>query len=147
MKNILFLLLIFLVNPVMAHEAHCRDSELGGLMKEMKSDLKKYVSSFRHKDINGMKMSLDDLILNTTKSKDKIPLKFSDREGHSILSNEDLNNEQEKLYFEYVEEVDKLLMLLNQLRNEKNDIEIKKLLVSIKEHTKNSHKEYREECD
>ena len=64
--------------PVLAHSEHCKNTELGGIMKELKSDLKTYVKAFKSNDQALMQLQLDKLIASTSKAKKEVPLKLQD---------------------------------------------------------------------
>lgn len=64
--------------PVFAHEgeAHCEDTALSGMMKEMNDDLKSYVAAFKRNDATAMQAQVNKLLANTAKAKNEIPAKL-----------------------------------------------------------------------
>ena len=72
--------LLFLApfTSAIAHEKHCDDNEqtqLGGAMKEMKSELRGYVSAFKEDDGQKMQAHLDALLKLSASSAEQMPMK------------------------------------------------------------------------
>ena len=66
-------------SPAFAHsdgDGHCKDTQLGSIMKEMSDDLKTYVGAFKRGDQAAMQTQLKKLLANSTKAKDEVPLKL-----------------------------------------------------------------------
>ncbi|MBL1418191.1 MAG: copper resistance protein CopA [Moritella sp.] len=66
-------------SPAFAHsdgDGHCKDTQLGSIMKEMSDDLKTYVGAFKRGDQAAMQTQLTKLLANSTKAKDEVPLKL-----------------------------------------------------------------------
>ncbi|NQZ94825.1 MAG: copper resistance protein CopA [Moritella sp.] len=66
-------------SPAFAHsdgDGHCKDTQLGSIMKEMSDDLKSYVGAFKRGDQAAMQTQLTKLLANSTKAKDEVPLKL-----------------------------------------------------------------------
>ncbi|EDM68269.1 copper resistance protein A [Moritella sp. PE36] len=57
-------------------DGHCKDTQLGSIMKEMSDDLKTYVGAFKRGDQAAMQTQLTKLLANSTKAKDEVPLKL-----------------------------------------------------------------------
>jgi E3 ubiquitin-protein ligase DOA10 len=60
----------------LAHSQHCKDTELGSLMKQINTELKAYVNAYKAKDQNSMLQSAVTLVANAQKAKTFIPLKL-----------------------------------------------------------------------
>ena len=66
-------------SPAFAHsdgDGHCKDTQLGSIMKEMSDDLKSYVGAFKRGDQAAMQTQLTKLLANSTKAKNEVPLKL-----------------------------------------------------------------------
>ncbi|QUM74835.1 copper resistance protein CopA [Moritella sp. 24] len=158
-----------LSSPTFAHgDDHCKDTQLGGVMKEMSDDLKSYVGAFKRNDQALMQAQVAKLLNNTNKAKDEIPLKLqkdmSNMKGmdhsnmadmpnmkgmdHSNMVNmEGMDHATHMQHMAYLESMDKLTQLFNQLQNTTSKNEVKAILGNIKQHIKKSHKTFRLNCD
>ncbi|WP_432451956.1 MULTISPECIES: copper resistance protein CopA [unclassified Agarivorans] len=65
-----------------AHSEHCKNTELGSVMEDMKSELKAYVDAFKGDDQVAMQQHAAQLISNAKEAKQLIPLKLQDSEHH-----------------------------------------------------------------
>ena len=65
-----------------AHSEHCKDTELGSVMKDMKSELKAYVDAFKDDDQTAMQQHAAQLITNAKEARQLIPMKLQDSEHH-----------------------------------------------------------------
>ena len=119
-----------------AHAAHCKDTELGELMKEMKQELKGYVKSFKQSDQTAMQQHLDELIRDSQEAKALIPLKYENHTSGSV----DIQRYQKGM-----QELLDMLEQLNQAGTDKR--RIKALLAEVKQHSKDGHEAFRKDCD
>ncbi len=62
--------------PAMAHSEHCKDTELGNIMKTMKTDLKLYVEAFKADDKGAMQAQAAKLLTSARQAKNEVPLKL-----------------------------------------------------------------------
>lgn len=129
-------LMLMTSTEAFAHAAHCKDTELGELMKGMKQDLKSYVQSFKQSDQTGMQRYLKELIKGSQEAKALIPVKYENQASGSV----DIQR--------YQQGMDKLLSLFRQLDQAGTDsAAVKPLLSEIKTHSKASHDAFRKDCD
>ncbi len=120
--------------PAIAHSEHCKNTELGGIMKELKSDLKTYVKAFKSNDQALMQLQLDKLITSTSKAKKEVLLKLQDMDmsnmdhtkmgdmkdmnmsnmDHSKMGNmKGMDHQTHMQHMAYNQGIDKLEALLN----------------------------------
>ncbi|MGY5452523.1 copper resistance protein CopA [Agarivorans sp. MS3-6] len=167
--------LIFSV-PVLAHSKHCQDSELGSVMKDMKDDLKAYVDAVKADDQTLMQQQIEKLLSSVAKAKQQIPMKLKGDDmdhsamGHDMSDKSDMDHSamghdmsdmdhsqmenmagmdhqthmQHTAYLDGIEQLNGYFVQLQQANNKK---EIKAALKRIKQHTKDSHKKFRLDCD
>jgi len=105
--------------PVMGHgeEVHCEETALSSIMKDMNDDLKSYVKAFKRNDKMAMQVQLLNLLANTKKSKEEVPLKL--KQGQQTVQ------QREAKYREYQQGLDKLTELLQQLQTASSKTEVK----------------------
>lgn len=151
-----------LSSPAFAHgdgDGHCKDTQLGSIMKEMSDDLKSYVSAFKRNDQATMQAQLTKLLANSAKSKDEIPLKLQqDMPGMKDMKDMDhsdmpdmkdmkgMDHSTHMQHLSYQRGMGRLTQLLNQLQGATSKSEVKTLLGNIKQHIKKSHKTFRLDC-
>ncbi|SQD79501.1 copper resistance protein CopA [Moritella yayanosii] len=158
-------------SPAFAHsdgDGHCKDTQLGSIMKEMSDDLKSYVGAFKRGDQAAMQTQLTTLLANSTKAKDEVPLKLQqdmptmkgmdhsnmanmqNMKGmdHSNMTNMDgMDHSTHMQHMDYQQGMEKLTHLFNQLQDATSKGEVKTTLGNIKQHIKKSHKAFRLNCD
>lgn len=129
-------LMLLTSTETFAHAAHCKDTELGELMKNMKQELKSYVQSFKQSDQAAMQQHLNELIKDSEAAKELIPMKYEKQSAGSV----DIQR--------YQKGMDELLDLFQRLNQTAGDkAAIKPLLAEIKQHSKDSHEYFRKDCD
>ena len=149
-------------------DGHCKDTQLGSIMKEMSDDLKSYVGAFKRGDQAAMQTQLTKLLANSTKAKDEVPLKLQqdmptmkgmDHSNmanmqnmkdmdHSNMANMDgMDHSTHMQHMAYQQGMGKLTHLFNQLQDATTKGEVKTALGNIKQHIKKSHKAFRLNCD
>jgi hypothetical protein len=157
-----------------AHSEHCKDTELGSVMKDMKSELKAYVDAFKDDDQTAMQQHAAQLISSAKEAKQLIPLKLQDSEhhmaehedhmaemanvDHSGMSHssmdhsnmpdmEGMDHNTHMAHVSYMKGIDELLVLFGQLQQVDDKKLVKNTLIEVKKHSKRSHKEFRMSCD
>ena len=141
-------------SPAFAHsdgDGHCKDTQLGSIMKEMSDDLKAYVGAFKRGDQAAMQIQITKLLTNSTKAKDEVPLKLQQHMkdmDHSNMANMDgMDHSTHMQHMAYQQGMGKLTHLFNQLQDATTKGEVKTALGNIKQHIKKSHKAFRLNCD
>ncbi|GAB1620343.1 hypothetical protein AAOGI_03930 [Agarivorans albus] len=157
-----------------AHSEHCKDTKLGLVMEDMKSELKAYVDAFKADDKTAMQQHAAQLIINAKEAKQLIPLKLQDSEHHMAehddhmaemanVDHSDMNHSSmdhsnmpdmegmdhntHMAHMSYMKGMDELLVLFGQLQQVEDKKLVKNTLIEVKKHSKRSHKEFRMSCD
>ncbi len=125
------LLSLGLLSSVQAHEAHCKDTELGATMAEMKKPYKALRKSVREGDEMRYQALAKQLIELSLTARDQRPL---------------LVNEEQRKMTNYQAQMDKLLGLLEQLSHSPAE-SASGLLERIQKLRKQGHKRFRKDCD
>lgn len=172
--------LLFLATPfasALAHEKHCdiEKTQLGGAMKEMKSQLKGYVSAFKADDTEKMQAHLNALLKLSADSAKQTPMKVQsmhtdnmDEMDHSqmdmaamdhdkmdpsqmdmsaMANMAGMSSEQHALHMQYMQGINQLQDLFKSLAATQNKDQIKAILGEIKQHSRKSHQSFRQDCD
>ena len=166
------------MSQAFAHEKHCEieDTELGDLMKYMKSELRGYTKGFKSDDQEKMQKHLNELIKLSEKAHQLVPVTISkpnhtdstkvnnvkvnkkgmddskidmkemDHDMATMPSMEGMSLEQHHQHLKYMQGMEELQALLQALNETKNKTKIKTILVNIKEHQKKNHKKFRQDC-
>jgi len=217
---------LFLALPIsqaFAHESHCeiKDTELGDLMKYMKSELRGYVKGFKSNDQEKMQKHLNELLILSEKAHQLMPvtvaqmshtnmdmeamdhgkmdhanmdmkamdhdkmdhanmdmkamdhgkmdhanmdmkamdhgkmdhanmdMKAMDHADHDMStmpSMQGMSAEQHHQHLKYMQGMEQLQTLFKGLNETKDATQIKTLLGKIKEHSKKSHQQFRQDC-
>lgn len=82
--------------PVQAHSEHCQDSKLGGLMKDMKQDLKGYVAAVKADDNATMQQQVEKLLNSVEQAKLEVPMKLQQK-GHPMMDQEMANMDHSQM--------------------------------------------------
>ncbi|WP_427981725.1 copper resistance protein CopA [Agarivorans sp.] len=82
--------------PVQAHSEHCQDSKLGGLMKDMKQDLKGYVDAVKADDKATMQQQVEKLLNSVEQAKLEVPMKLQQK-GHPMMDQEMANMDHSQM--------------------------------------------------
>ncbi|GGB05923.1 hypothetical protein [Agarivorans gilvus] len=82
--------------PVQAHSEHCQDSKLGGLMKDMKQDLKGYVAAVKADDNATMQQQVDKLLNLAEQAKQEVPMKLQ-QQGHPMMDQDMANMDHSQM--------------------------------------------------
>jgi hypothetical protein len=130
-----------------AHAAHCEDTDLSLLMKDMKFQLKSYVGAFKQKDDQLMQSAVSELEQLSIQAKDHIPLKILSNMNPSTTTVMDLNEFQLEDYKNYKLGINQLLIYIEKLKMTSDKDTIQSLLKKIKKHSKKSHKLFLKDCD
>ena len=140
-----------------AHSEHCKDTELGSVMKDMKSELKAYVDAFKDDDQTAMQQHAAQLITNAKEARQLIPMKLQDSEHHmpgmegmdhsNMPDMEGMDHNTHMAHMSYTKGIDELLVLFGQLQQVDDKKLVKNTLIELKKHSKRSHKEFRMDCD
>lgn len=129
-------LMLMTTQIAFAHSAHCKDTELSKLMESMKKELKAYASGFNAGDSAAMRLHLNALLKDSREARTLVPMKLE----HQTDMSADLAR--------YQQGIDHLSDLLQQLSTAEGDKKkIEGLLADVKQHSKESHREFRKECD
>lgn len=155
--------LLLSASNVFAHSAHCKDTELGELMKGIKEDLKTYVGAFKTSDTTIMQQAVAEMIAASEKAKNYTPLKLQEEAEMPQMSTQDhaqmggmngmpnmagMSHTTHMEHMRYLDGIAKLNQLFQDLKAaENNKDEVKSLLGQIKQHSKSSHEAFRKDCD
>lgn len=136
-----FAVTLFLVLPMhqtFAHEAHCeiKDTQLGNIMKYMKSELRAYTKSVKSGDKIKMQKHLNELLMLSKQASEQMPVVINHTK-HSVKEVE------EKEYLKLMKELHHTFEILNETENESD---IKLILKDIKNQKNIGHKEFRQDC-
>lgn len=164
-------------STVFAHSEHCeiKETELGETMKFMKSELRAYVKAFKSENMDNMQRHLDQLIQLIEKAEKLTPVSIMQldheqmdinmahktaemehskmdhgemsRPDHDMSKMAGMSNEQHHQHMKYIQGMTKLQGLFQQLDESKDREEVKKILGNIKQHSKQSHHSFRQNCD
>lgn len=125
-----------------AHDGHCIDTRLGELMQQMKHELKGYMKALKQDEGEHMDSHLASLIALSEKARSEVPQK----QHPDGTEPQQLEGQAQQDYQHYAAGMDKLIALLESLRQASGKDQVKQLIGQIKVHSKQSHKAFRQDC-
>ena len=131
-----------------AHEEHCeiKDTELGDMMKYMKSELRAYNKSFNSEDQAEMKEHANELLKLSAKAEQLIPVVISKASHHDANSKGEVSADQKVKFALYQKEMQDLNATFKALSETNDKVEIEALLAKVKQQQKQGHNAFRQNC-
>ncbi|WP_394172786.1 cytochrome b562 [Thalassotalea litorea] len=144
MKKLLissFVCALAMSGQALANDVHpmCGETELAGIMGDMKDNMKAYKKAMKDGDTDAMNAVVKDLLANIEKSDGLVPLQISD--------NKNLTAEQQADFEKYQQGMAFLQESVEALSNATTDDERKAALGQIGKASKKGHKAYKMDCD
>lgn len=128
---LLSILLLAIATPMVAHEAHCKDTPLGATMADMKKPYKALRKAIRDQAPPRYQALAKELLALSEKARDQSPL---------------LVTEKKRNYAKYQDKMDEQISLLRELSISKPE-QAPALLDQLQALRKQGHKRFRKECD
>lgn len=127
--------------PAMANDVHpmCGETELAGIMGDMKDNMKAYKKAMKAGDSEAMNAVVTDLLANIEKSDGLVPLQISDDKNLTAEQQADFEKYQKGMVF--------LQESVEALSQATTDEERKAALGNIGKASKKGHKGYKMDCD
>ncbi|TLU66655.1 hypothetical protein FE810_03845 [Thalassotalea litorea] len=144
MKKLLissFVCALTMSGPAMANDVHpmCGETELAGIMGDMKDNMKAYKKAMKAGDTETMNVVAQDLLANIEKSDGLVPLQISD--------NKELTAAQQADFDQYQKGMAYLQESAEALSKATTDDERKAALSQIGKASKKGHKAFKMDCD
>ena len=136
------------MSQAFAHEEHCeiKDTELGDMMKYMKSELRAYNKSFNSEDQAEMKEHANELLKLSAKAEQLIPVVIAKASHHDADSKGEVSVDQKVKYGLYQKEMQDLNATFKALSETNDKVEIEVLLAKVKKQQKQGHNAFRQNC-
>jgi len=139
MKLVLALSAALLAAPSFASHPQCGETELAGVMGDMKDAMKAYKKAFKAGDDAKMTQVSSDLLKMIDKSTDLVPLKITDKK--------ELNAAEQAKFEKYQKGMNFLKEAVTKLHNAENADAKKAALKMIGKASKKGHKAFKMKCD
>lgn len=136
------------ISQAFAHEEHCeiKDSELGDIMKYMKSELRAYNKGFDSEDKEKMQQHVYELLKLSTKARELIPVVITKVDHDDPAKPQQVSAKQKVKYSLYQKEMQQLNDTFKALSATNDKVEIEVLLAKVKQQQKQGHNAFRQNC-
>ena len=136
------------MSQAFAHEDHCeiKDTELGDIMKYMKSELRAYNKGFNSEDQAEMKEHANELLKLSAKAEQLTPVVISNASHHDADNKGEVSADQKVKYSLYQKEMQDLHATFKALSETNDEAEIEILLAKVKKQQKQGHNAFRQNC-
>lgn len=142
------LLLSLSMSQAFADQAKCevKDTELGDIMKYMKSELRAYNKGFDSEDKEEMLKHANELVMLSAKAEQLVPVVIAKESNDGTDKTAGVSAEQKVKYSLYQKEMKGLNASFQALSKTTDKAEIEVLLAKVKEQDKQGHHAFRQKC-